>query len=144
MGSVIDNFTLSILDRISHAGWASAKAEGDFVARFIKKLRVRAPSLHHPVETLSGGNQQKVVLARWLATEPRLMILDEPTRGIDVGAKAEIHRVIEDLVRAGLGILLISSELPELMAMSDRVSTSCGLDASWPNWPVQRSTNKPS
>ncbi len=121
VGSVIDNFTLSILDRISHAGWVSAKAEGDFVARFIKKLRVRAPSLHHPVEILSGGNQQKVVLARWLATEPRLMILDEPTRGIDVGAKAEIHRVIEDLVRAGLGILLISSELPELMAMSDRI-----------------------
>ena len=70
---------------------------------------------------LSGGNQQKVVIGRWLATKPRLMILDEPTRGVDVGAKAEIHRLVEALVREGLSVLLISSDLPELMAMSDRV-----------------------
>lgn len=121
IGSVTDNLALSVHDKISRAGWVSQKAETALVAGYIKKLRIRAPSVRHPVETLSGGNQQKVVLSRWLATGPRLMILDEPTRGVDVGAKAEIHRVIEDLVREGLGVLLISSELPELMAMSDRV-----------------------
>ncbi|HWJ75426.1 MAG TPA: sugar ABC transporter ATP-binding protein [Kaistia sp.] len=121
IGSVTDNLALSVHPKISHAGWISAKAEGELVAGYIRKLQIRAPSPNHAVETLSGGNQQKVVLARWLATGPRLMILDEPTRGVDVGAKAEIHRVIEELVREGLGVLLISSELPELMAMSDRV-----------------------
>ena len=73
------------------------------------------------VEALSGGNQQKVVIAKWLATNPRVLILDEPTRGVDIGAKVEVHRIISDLAASGLGIILISSELPEVLAMSDRI-----------------------
>ncbi len=87
----------------------------------IRSLRVRTPSAAQPVSALSGGNQQKIVIGRWLATKPRLMILDEPTRGVDVGAKAEIHRLVEALVQEGLSVLLISSDMPELLAMSDRV-----------------------
>lgn len=121
IASVADNLTLSAFSKISRGGVVSRRAEDGLVAGYVKKLGIRLASARHAVETLSGGNQQKVVLARWLATDPRLMILDEPTRGVDVGAKAEIHRVIEMLVTEGLGVLLISSELPELMAMSDRV-----------------------
>jgi len=121
IASVADNLTLSAFEKVSRGGVVSRRAEDSLVAGYVKKLGIRLPSARHAVETLSGGNQQKVVLARWLATDPRLMILDEPTRGVDVGAKAEIHRVIEMLVSEGLGVLLISSELPELMAMSDRV-----------------------
>lgn len=121
IASVAANMTLSAHQKVSRNGIVSRRAENNLVASYVKKLGIRLPSAQHAVETLSGGNQQKVVLARWLATEPRLMILDEPTRGVDVGAKAEIHRVIELLVTEGLGVLLISSELPELMAMSDRI-----------------------
>ncbi len=119
--SVADNLVMSARRRVSRGGVVSSAAVARMVSFYVKKLGIRAASTANPVETLSGGNQQKVVLARWLATEPRLMILDEPTRGVDVGAKAEIHRVIETLVAEGMGVLLISSELPELMAMSDRV-----------------------
>jgi ABC-type sugar transport system ATPase subunit len=121
IASVATNLTLTAYRKVSRAGVVSRRSVESLVANYVRKLGIRLPSAHHPVETLSGGNQQKVVLARWLATDPRLMILDEPTRGVDVGAKAEIHRVIETLVTQGLGVLLISSELPELMAMSDRV-----------------------
>jgi ABC-type sugar transport system ATPase subunit len=121
VGSVADNLTLSAQRQISSAGWISPQAEAALVAGYIEKLRIRAASTDISIDTLSGGNQQKVILARWLATKPRLMILDEPTRGIDVGAKAEIHRVIAGMVEQGAGVLLISSELPELMALSDRI-----------------------
>jgi ribose transport system ATP-binding protein len=84
-------------------------------------LDVRASSVRQNVGELSGGNQQKVLLAKWLATGPRVMILDEPTRGVDVGAKEEIHRLIDRLAAEGLGILLISSDLPEVLAMCDRI-----------------------
>jgi rhamnose transport system ATP-binding protein len=84
-------------------------------------LRIRANSVRDLVESLSGGNQQKVVIAKWLATNPRVLILDEPTRGVDIGAKVEVHRIISDLAASGLGIVLISSELPEVLAMSDRI-----------------------
>ena len=84
-------------------------------------LRVRTPDLGEPVLNLSGGNQQKVLIARWLMTHPSILILDEPTRGIDVGAKAEIHRLIGDLAAKGVAVLMISSELPEVLGMSDRV-----------------------
>ena len=82
---------------------------------------MRTPSLEQEVGKLSGGNQQKVVLARWLAAKPKLLILDEPTRGIDVGAKAEIYHLIDDLANEGLGIMFISSELPEILGLSDRI-----------------------
>jgi ABC-type sugar transport system ATPase subunit len=82
---------------------------------------VRAKGVTQPVGELSGGNQQKVVLAKWLATTPKVLILDEPTRGVDVGAKEEIHKLIDGLAKQGLGILLISSDLPEILALSDRI-----------------------
>jgi inositol transport system ATP-binding protein len=85
------------------------------------KLRVRTPDLEEPVLNLSGGNQQKVLIARWLLTNPRILILDEPTRGIDVGAKAEIHRLISELAGQGVAVIMISSEMPEVLGMSDRI-----------------------
>ena len=88
---------------------------------YFTKLRVRTPGLDTPVAGLSGGNQQKIVLARWLAANARILILDEPTRGVDVGAKAEIHGLIRDLAARGNAVLLISSELPEVIALSHRV-----------------------
>ena len=84
-------------------------------------LRVRTPDLFEPCINLSGGNQQKVLIARWLMTKPRILILDEPTRGIDVGAKAEIHRLISELAGQGVAVMMISSELPEVLGMSDRI-----------------------
>ena len=87
----------------------------------MKKLRIQTPSLARLVRYLSGGNQQKVVLAKWLATQAKILILDEPTRGIDVGAKQEIHRLIDEMVMEGIPVLMISSELPEILGMSDRI-----------------------
>ena len=88
-----------------------------------KSLRIKAPRVDEGVNKLSGGNQQKVVLAKWMFTDPDLLILDEPTRGIDVGAKTEIYGIIRDLAASGKGIILISSELPELLGVSDRIYT---------------------
>ena len=89
-------------------------------------MAIKAPDLDEPVSKLSGGNQQKVVLARWLARQPMLLILDEPTRGIDIGAKAEIYRLIDELAASGIGIILISSEMPELIGLADRVLVMAG------------------
>jgi ABC-type sugar transport system ATPase subunit len=91
------------------------------VAPYIASLEVRTPSLDQEVGKLSGGNQQKVVLARWLAAKPKILILDEPTRAVDVGAKAEIYRLIDQLAKSGIAIMLISSEMPELLSLSDRI-----------------------
>ena len=89
------------------------------------KLEVKTSALDMPPATMSGGNQQKVVIAKWLATEPKLLIIDEPTRGIDVGTKAEVHRLLSDLAGQGLAVLMISSELPEVLGMADRVLVVC-------------------
>ena len=97
------------------------RAERALAQEYADRLRVRAPSIEAEVRTLSGGNQQKVVLARWLARKPAVLILDEPTRGVDVGAKAEIYRIIADLAAAGMAVLVISSELPELLGLADRI-----------------------
>ncbi|MGH6926859.1 MAG: ATP-binding cassette domain-containing protein, partial [Dongiaceae bacterium] len=96
-------------------------AEATLAAASIRKFGIRASGIGQVVNKLSGGNQQKVVLSKWLARAPKLLILDEPTRGIDVGAKAEIHRLMGELARQGLAILMISSELTEIMGMSDRI-----------------------
>jgi ABC-type sugar transport system ATPase subunit len=85
------------------------------------RLRVRTPDMQEPIINLSGGNQQKVLISRWLLTKPRILILDEPTRGIDVGAKAEIHRLVSELVKDGVAVIMISSEMPEVLGMSDRI-----------------------
>ncbi|MFI0846875.1 sugar ABC transporter ATP-binding protein [Mesorhizobium sp. IMUNJ 23232] len=119
--SVRTNITLSLLDRVKSWGFLSISKEEEIAAREIRALAVKTPTSKTRVSTLSGGNQQKVVLARWLARNPKVLILDEPTKGIDVGAKSEISELVLRLARGGMGILLISSELPEILALSDRV-----------------------
>jgi ABC-type sugar transport system ATPase subunit len=119
--SVSANTTLAILDRIAPRGLINFGEEHAVTARAVRSLGIKAASTDVPVATLSGGNQQKVVLGRWLARKPRLLILDEPTKGIDVGAKAEISELIVRLAAEGTAILLISSEMPEVLALSDRV-----------------------
>ena len=119
--SVAANTTLASLREISSAGFIDFQREREVAAEYSKRLAIKARSIDAPVSTLSGGNQQKVALSRWLATRPRVLILDEPTQGVDVGAKAEIHRLIVDLAAAGMAILLISSELPEILGMCDRI-----------------------
>ena len=119
--SVMENACMAVFRALSRWGLLRAREMEDAVAPLIAKLDIKTPSLDTEVGKLSGGNQQKVVLARWLAARPRVLILDEPTRAVDVGAKAEIHRLIDGLAREGLGILMISSEMPELLSMSDRI-----------------------
>ncbi|MFL5758295.1 MAG: sugar ABC transporter ATP-binding protein [Thermomicrobiales bacterium] len=115
------NITLPILTRVSRFGLLSRKLERHIARAYAEQLQVKASSLQAPATSLSGGNQQKVVLGKWLATEPMVLILDEPTRGIDIGTKAEVHRIISHLATQGMAIILISSELLEVLAMSDRV-----------------------
>ena len=105
----------------SSVGFVNAEKLGASCRDMAGSLRVKTPSLSEPVQTLSGGNQQKVLVGRWLLTSPRILILDEPTRGIDVGAKAEIHRLISNLAADGAAVVMISSEMPEILGMSDRV-----------------------
>lgn len=119
--SIVSNITLPILRQVSRLGLMDTRREQQVAGRYFDRLRVRSTGVGQLVQALSGGNQQKVVLGKWLATDPVVLILDEPTRGIDVGAKAEVHRLISELATSGLAILLISSDLPEVLAMADRV-----------------------
>jgi L-arabinose transport system ATP-binding protein len=119
--TVRDNVSLAVLRRLSVAHVVRGGAERRLTTEFVNRLSVRTPTIEHVVGNLSGGNQQKVVLARGLALRPKVLILDEPTRGVDVGAKAEIYHLINDLAADGLAIVVISSELPEILALSDRV-----------------------
>jgi ABC-type sugar transport system ATPase subunit len=116
-----ENVSLAVLRQMARGPFIDRGAETALAERSIRQLNIRASGAEQVVEKLSGGNQQKVVLSKWLATQPRVLIMDEPTRGIDVGAKAEIHRLMSSLARDGLAVLMISSELPEIMGMSDRV-----------------------
>ena len=115
------NITLPILGRLASMGWVHSSEEDAVARRYFDLMHVRAPSMDVVSATLSGGNQQKVVLARWLAADCRILLVDEPTRGVDVGAKAEIHGLIDRLAREGAGILMISSELPEILNLSTRL-----------------------
>ena len=119
--SVGRNLTLTLRNSLSRMGIIDHRAERRAAEEWASRLQVKTGSPDFAVSTLSGGNQQKVVLAKWLATDPRLLIVDEPTRGIDVGTKAEVHRLISDLAGRGIAILMISSELPEVLGMADRV-----------------------
>ena len=119
--SVRENITLVVLRELTRAAFVRQSAERQVVDHFIDELGIRTHSREQRVNNLSGGNQQKVVVAKWLASNPKVLILDEPTRGIDVGAKAEMHAIMAELAKNGVGILMISSELPEVLAMSDRV-----------------------
>lgn len=116
-----ENISLAVLDQLSKASFISSVEEQQLAAKAVQQFGIRASSTEQIVNKLSGGNQQKAVLAKWLATNPRLLIMDEPTRGVDVGAKAEIHRLMGELVERGLAILMVSSELPEVLGMSDRI-----------------------
>jgi len=120
--SVAANATLAVLREIAHGGWIDFSRQRRVADEFISKFAIKTPSSNVPAGNLSGGNQQKVALARWLATEPTVLILDEPTQGVDVGAKAEIHRLMGQLAAGGLAIIMISSELPEILGMSDRIA----------------------
>ncbi len=119
---VASNMTLAILDRLTQRGLIDFPRERAIADSFIQRLGVKTPSAATPAGDLSGGNQQKVALARWLAAEPSIIILDEPTQGVDVGAKAEIYHLIGQLAQRGLAILMISSELPEILGMCDRIA----------------------
>ena len=119
--SVSKNLTLPVLKHLSALGFVRRGQESREVAKILKDFSITAASPSIAVETLSGGNQQKVVIGKWLIRAPRILILDEPTRGIDVGAKSEVHTVIDKLASEGMAIILISSELLEIMGMSDRV-----------------------
>ncbi|SCM76888.1 fused methyl-galactoside transporter subunits of ABC superfamily: ATP-binding components [uncultured Pleomorphomonas sp.] len=119
---VMDNMQVASLhDQFVRGGFVDEKAVARVCKDMAGKLRIKTPNLYERVENLSGGNQQKVLIGRWLLTNPRILILDEPTRGIDVGAKAEIHRLVTDLARTGVAVIMISSELPEVLGMSDRI-----------------------
>lgn len=118
---VRDNISLAMLDHLRRLRFVKAGEERRLAQHYVDSLRVRTPSIEQEVRKLSGGNQQKVVLARWLARKPKVLILDEPTRGVDVGAKAEIYRIIEELAEAGVAVLVISSELPEVLGLADRI-----------------------
>ena len=115
------NLSLACIGKVERHGLLDAARESDLAADFIKRLRIRTPAAGQLVRHLSGGNQQKIVLAKGLATEPKILLLDEPTRGIDINAKTEIYQLLDGLVADGLGVVLVSSELPEILALADRI-----------------------
>ncbi|GAA4299404.1 galactose/methyl galactoside ABC transporter ATP-binding protein MglA [Anaerocolumna aminovalerica] len=123
--SIAENISVASLDKYVKLGFLNERKVENLVQENVKKLSIKTPSSKTKIQTLSGGNQQKVIISRWLANDPDIFILDEPTRGIDVGAKYEIYTIIADLAKQGKSIIMISSELPELIGMSDRVLVMC-------------------
>jgi len=119
--SITDNIALPLLRRLSRLGLRVPGQEREISSRYAGDLAIKAPSVDTPTSALSGGNRQKTVLAKWLATEPKVLILDEPTHGIDVGSKAEVHAIVRELASQGMAILMISSDLPEVLLLSDRI-----------------------
>ncbi len=122
---VMENTTLASLRTHLRRGFIDRSSERTTTREYIDRLRIKTPSERQQVRKLSGGNQQKIVVAKWLVRDSRILIFDEPTRGIDVGAKAEIYELMNRLVRQGKSIVMISSELPEILRMSDRVLVLC-------------------
>ena len=120
-GSIVHNITLAALPRLSPGGWRRPFEERESAGMQARALQLKSPSLGSAAWQLSGGNQQKIVLAKWLLTRPEVFLLDEPTRGVDVGAKEEIYKLIQQWTQEGMAILLNSTELPELLALSDRI-----------------------
>jgi rhamnose transport system ATP-binding protein len=123
---IAHNITMAVHPRLFPGGWLRFGAEEAFALAAIRELAVKCSGPDAPGSSLSGGNQQKVSLARWLATQPKVLILDEPTQGVDVGAKSEIHRIIRRLAKEGLAVIMISSDLPEVLGMSDRIGVMRG------------------
>jgi rhamnose transport system ATP-binding protein len=123
---IAHNVTMAVHRRLFPGAWLRFGAERALVLEYLRALDVKAHGAQTPAGSLSGGNQQKVALARWLATKPKLLILDEPTQGVDIGAKSELHKIIRRLAKDGLAVLMISSDLPEVLGMSDRIAVMCG------------------
>ena len=121
MRSVRENASLSSLEKFFYGGTAHPKKEAEVVGMYFDKMSVKTPTQETAIQSLSGGNQQKVLLAKWMLRDPDVLILDEPTRGIDVGAKFEIYRLMTDMVEEGKTVIMVSSELPELIGMCDRI-----------------------
>jgi ribose transport system ATP-binding protein len=119
--SVKENLSISLLNSISRFGWINITKEREIAIEQVNRLNIKIVSLNQPITKLSGGNQQKVILGRFLCLKPKLLILDEPTRGIDVGAKAEVHKIIAEIAKLGVAIIMISSELPEIIGASERI-----------------------
>jgi ABC-type sugar transport system ATPase subunit len=119
--SVMANIGMPQLGFLSRFGVISARRERQLAQRYVQDLTIRTPGVDQNVMYLSGGNQQRVVIAKWLATKPKILIVDEPTRGVDIGAKAELHALLRDLAAGGMAILMISSDMPEVLAVSDRI-----------------------
>jgi ABC-type sugar transport system ATPase subunit len=115
------NISSAALRRVARGPFVDYPAEHRLIKKYVSRLRVRTPSYQQRVGLLSGGNQQKVLLAKWLAVQPTVLIVDEPTRGVDIGTKAEIYGLFDELVREGIAILVISSDLPEVLALADRI-----------------------
>jgi rhamnose transport system ATP-binding protein len=116
------NASLANLDAVSRNGLIDNERERNLARTYVERLRIKAPSIYTETGSLSGGNQQKVAVARWLAINPEVMVLDEPTQGVDIGSKSEIHQIMGDLAEQGMAIVMISSELPEILGMSDRIA----------------------
>jgi ABC-type sugar transport system ATPase subunit len=123
--SVRENITLCTLENALSGGLLSKQRERMMAEESAELLGIKAAGTESPINSLSGGNQQKCILARWLRTQPKVLLLDDPTRGIDVGAKAELYKIIDRLCREGLGIIVTSSELPELLTLCDRILVLC-------------------
>jgi len=116
------NASLANLRAVSRNGLIDNERERNLARKYVERLRIKAPSIYTETGSLSGGNQQKVAVARWLAINPEVMVLDEPTQGVDIGSKSEIHQIMGDLAEQGMAIVMISSELPEILGMSDRIA----------------------
>ena len=123
---VSENIAIANLDTLSNpVGVLSAKRERDKANRAVKELKIKTPSIKSEVKNLSGGNQQKIVVGKWLMRDAKVIIFDEPTRGIDVAAKVEIYNLMNKLKKSGIGVMFVSSELPEVLGMSDRIIVMC-------------------
>jgi ABC-type sugar transport system ATPase subunit len=123
--TVGENITLCTLRQCARQGLLSRRREAAQAARAVAELGIKTPGIETPITSLSGGNQQKAIIGRWLLAQPKVLLLDDPTRGIDVGAKAELYRLMDGLCRRGLGIIVTSSELPELLTLCDRILVMC-------------------
>ena len=119
--SVRENFSLTHLSGYARLGFVDRLAEAAGAQAFVRRLGIKTPSIEQPTDKLSGGNQQKIVIAKWVARSPRVLIVDEPTRGIDIAAKADVHRLLQELAGRGMAVIVVSSDLPEVLAISDRV-----------------------
>ena len=123
--SVMENASISSLEKFIYHGYTHAKKERAMVKKYFDKMSVKTPTMETPIQSLSGGNQQKILLAKWMLRDPDVLILDEPTRGIDVGAKFEIYKLMTELAKEQKGVIMVSSELPELIGMCDRIYVMC-------------------